>query len=160
MTDGNQTVESIVTPPLGPYGGLDSSYDAEWKGPWIGVDVSFQSPARGGSKPVEGYELTCGFEYHWADYDAEADWNLRTDFAHPKSFEHDADGYGMVGFAEFSYFFNPRWALHFSGNYQKWETDPGIDRAFYADGTVTETRLNEVNWNTYALMIGLVYTIH
>jgi len=160
LTDGNQTVESFLSPPLGPFEGLDSSYDAEWKGPWIGVDVSFQSPARNRTHARKGYELKCGFEYHWADYDAEADWNLRTDFAHPKSFEQDADGHGIVAFGDFNWFFTPRWALHFSGNYQTWETDPGLDRAFYADGTVSETRLNEVNWDTYALMVGMVYSFY
>jgi hypothetical protein len=160
MTDGNQTVESIYSPPLGPFDGLDSTYDTAWKGPWIGVDISFQSPARDRSKSMEGYDLTFGFEYHWADYDAEADLNLRTDFAHPKSFEHDADGTGMVAFAEFNFFFTPRWALHFSGNYQTWETDAGTYRVFHADNTVSETRLNEVNWDTYALMAGVVYSFY
>ena len=159
MTDGNQTVESIFTPPSGPFDGLDSSYDTEWKGPWVGLDLSFQSPAGTRPKPTEGYELTFGVEYHWADYDAEGDWNLRTDFAHPKSFEHQADGSGIVVSTEFNFFFNPRWALHFSANYQTWETDPGTDRTFYADGTISEARLNEVNWTTYALMLGIVYSL-
>ncbi len=160
MTDGNQTLESAVTPPLGTFDGLESSYDTEWKGFWLGVDLAFQSPDGDRANAVEGYELMLGFEYHWADYEAEADWNLRTDFAHPKSFEHDADGSGIVVSGEFNFFFTPHWAVHFSGNYQTWETDPGTDRTFHADGTVSLTRLNEVNWDTYALMVGAVYTFH
>jgi hypothetical protein len=41
--------------------------------------------------------------------------------------------------------------------YLKWSTDPGLDRLYYANGSVAETRLNEVNWDSYALMLGLVY---
>ena len=26
-------------PPLGPFPGLDSSYNTEWKGPWLGFDA-------------------------------------------------------------------------------------------------------------------------
>jgi len=38
ITDGNQTI-----PNLGPFPGLDSSYETEWKGPWIGFDLRFKS---------------------------------------------------------------------------------------------------------------------
>jgi len=158
MTDGNQTVTSILAPPLGGFEDLDSSYDTEWKGPWLGVDIAFTSPSFDESEAEDRYELILGFEYNWADYEAEADWNLRTDFAHPKSFEQDADGYGIVISGEFNFFFNRHWALNFNGYYQTWESDSGLDRTFLADGTVLETRLNKVDWNSYALMLGVVYT--
>jgi len=158
MTDGNQTVTSPIAPALGPVEGLDSAYDAEWKGPWVGVDLTFQSPPGQMDKSPERYELNLGFQYHWADYHAEADWNLRTDFAHPKSFEHDADGDGIVLSAELCVFFNQNWALSLSGDYQQWETEDGTDRTFFADGTIGQTRLNEVNWTSYGILLGCVYS--
>lgn len=36
------------------------------------------------------------FKYHSVIYYAEANWNLGTDFEHPKSFEHDTNGTGVV----------------------------------------------------------------
>lgn len=158
LTDGNQTVTSPIAPPLGPFDGLDSSYEAEWKGPWIGMDVTFQSPLRQMNPSEDRYELTVGFEYHWADYAAEADWNLRTDLAHPKSFEHDAEGDGIVLSAELRMFFNPHWALSLGGDYQNWETGSGTDRTFFTDGAIEETRLNEVNWTSYAIRLGFAYS--
>jgi hypothetical protein len=96
ITDGVQTVsEPSLKPlgaddpqPLGPFPGLNSTYEAEWWGPWLGIDLLFDAN--------EKLKLFGGFEYHWADYHGEADWNLRSEFAHPVSFEHDADGTGML----------------------------------------------------------------
>ncbi|MGD8686846.1 MAG: autotransporter domain-containing protein, partial [Syntrophobacterales bacterium] len=89
LTDGVQTVSEpglappgVTPPPLGPFAGLDSKYEAEWKGPWVGLDLSL--------RPTEKLTMMATFEYHWADYEAKAKWNLRTDLNQPKSFTHDA----------------------------------------------------------------------
>jgi hypothetical protein len=162
MTDGNQTITWISLdpdfpdgPPLGPMLGLDNTYEAQWKGPWVGFDLIFTS------KDVHRYlaqvEAYVNLEYHWADYCAEADWSLRTDFAHPKSFEHDADGDGIVLSAGWNVVWSDHWALNANFDYQDWSTDHGTDRTFFSDGSVEETRLNEVNWKSYAIMVGLSY---
>ncbi len=147
ITEGFQTV-----PPLGPFPGLNSSYDAKWYGPWVGLELNFSIYKR--DVPL-AHQILIGIEYHWADYYAEANWNLRTDLAHPKSFEHEADGSGIVVRAGWDFIFNPQWGLSFSGKYQEWETDPGIHRVFFADGTEAVTRLNEVNWKSSAFMVGV-----
>ena len=162
MTDGNQTITWISLdpdfpdgPPLGPMLGLDNTYEAQWKGPWVGFDLIFTS------KDVHRYlaqvEAYVNLEYHWADYCAEADWNLITRFAHPKSFEHDADGDGIVISAGWNVVWSYHWALNANFDYQDWSTDHGTDRTFFSDGSVEETRLNEVNWKSYAVMVGLSY---
>jgi hypothetical protein len=148
ITEGFQTI-----PPLGPFPGLNSSYDAEWYGPWVGLELNAKIYKRDVTSPA--HEFLFGIEYHWADYYAEANWNLRTDLAHPKSFEHEADGSGIVFWFGHNYFFNPQWSLNIIYKYQKWETDPGIDRVFFADGTEAVTRLNEVNWKSSAFMVGV-----
>ena len=89
MTDGYQTI-----PAFGSFPGLDSTYETRWYGPWIGVDFKIQT--REFDSFVKRAVFYTTLEGHSVDYDAEADWNLRTDFAHPKSFEHDAEGDGII----------------------------------------------------------------
>jgi hypothetical protein len=145
ITDGYQTI-----PPLGPFPDLDSTYEAEWDGPWLGLDLTFQFNKK--------HSIFTEFEYHWADYYAVADWNLRGDYAHPKSFEHETDGTGIVVSMGWTYLFHDRWGLDLTINYQNWSTDPGIDRVFTSGGATAETRLNEVNWESSMVMIGLSYS--
>ena len=150
MTDGYQTI-----PPSGPFSGLDSTYETEWKGPWIGLDFTLRTDEK--SKIMPEIETFISIEYHWADYYAEADWNLRTDFAHPKSFEHEADGQGFILNTGLKFIFNYNWLLNVNLDYQNWSTDPGIIRFFNADGTTPKQRLNEVNWTSCAIMAGIEY---
>jgi len=134
---------------VGPIRGLASTYETEWAGPWMGLDLFV---------PVsEKITLSAVFEYHWSDYEAEANWNLRRDFAHPRSFVHDAEGNGVVLSVGAEYAFQDRWSLILKANYQKWSTDPGTDRLYFADGTISDTRLNEVNWEAFAVVIGVTY---
>jgi hypothetical protein len=41
------------------------------------------------------------------------------------------------------------------GKYQDWESDPGKHLFLFSDGTRSSTRLNEVNWESYALAVGI-----
>jgi hypothetical protein len=148
ISDGFQTIATPgLSPPYGPIQGLDSSYDTRWLGPWLGLDMLFSA--------TEKVTLLATFEYHWSDYKGEANWNLRSDFAHPKSFEHDAFGRGFLISLGAEYALPGQWALGLSANYQKWKTDPGTDRVFYASGSTSTTRLNEVNWESYAFVLAL-----
>ncbi|UCG14184.1 MAG: TonB-dependent receptor [Deltaproteobacteria bacterium] len=156
ITDGVQTVSEpalappgVSPPPLGPFAGLDGTYDAEWIGPWVGIDLLF--------RPNEKLSIITTFEYHWAYYEAKANWNLRTDLAHPKSFEHDANGDGIFISAGFYYAVDDQWSVDLILSYQDWSTDQGTDRIFFADGTQSETQLNEVNWQSCAIMLGFAY---
>ena len=148
MMDGYQTImkEYQTIPPLGPFPGLDSTYDATWKGPWIGLDLNM------GLKKINRYfrfvELCIGYEHHWATYDATADWNLRTDFMHPKSFEHEADGQGDKISLGLKNRLGKVTTLGIFYEQQQWTTQSGIDRVFKTNGQVIETRLNEVNWDS------------
>jgi len=153
LRDGFQTISVPVSggtpPPVGPIPGLDSSYDTTWKGPWIGFDLFFQAHER--------LIFFGTFEYHWADYEAEANLNLRNDLAHSKSFEQEADGKGCTIIAGASYSLKGPWSLALSGTYEKWTTDAGTDRAYYVNGRIVETRLNEVNWDSFSVMLSLTY---
>lgn len=144
LLDGYQTI-----PAKGAFAGLDSSYDTQWYGPWLGIEFEFIPSSR-----LLFRGLT---EYHQVDYYAEANWNLRTAFAHPKSFEHYADGSGWINELGVDFLLNKNWSLALSGTYQIWETDPGHERLFLADGSTYATRLNQVNWESASLQLGLTY---
>ena len=153
ITDGYQT---IATPPrtqsVGPFGGLDSSYDTEWKGPWVGLDLRFKAAEiKSSAHRLETYFT---YEYHWADFEAQANWNLIDKFQHPKSFTHRTDGHGFVIGTGFNLVLSQHWALNVNLDYQDWSTDEGTIKFFLADGTTQKQQLNEVNWTSYALMAG------
>lgn len=157
LQDGVQTLSQpqfvahtpFSPPAVGALAGLDSSYDARWYGPWVGCDLSYQFSPR--------WRLSGTAELHWGEMKAEADWNLRSDFAHPVSFRQVADAYGLVLGVAANYDLDRRWALVLGGNYTDWWTDPGLDQIYFADGSVGFTRLNEVNWSSFALLAGLQY---
>lgn len=144
MKDGNQTI-----PATGAFPGLHSSYETQWHGPWMGMKFDGE------------YEKWRGFtrlEYHWADYYAEANWNLRSDFQHPKSYEHETRGTGMVFALGGGYWLQPWWSVDLSYQLTQWDTEIGVDRTFFSNGTVGETRLNEVQWESYS--VNLASTLH
>lgn len=141
ITDGYQTI-----PATGAFAGLYSTYKARWQGPWMGIDFNWMTAALG---------LHAGFEYHIASYRAEANWNLRSDFNHPKSFEHFANGTGLVYTFGGDYNLGKNWLLAVDFDYQKWQASGGIDRTYFSNGITADTRLNEVNWRSYAYMVGI-----
>ncbi len=151
MTNGFQTL-SRIGQPLGPFTGLNSTYQTRWLGPWAGIDLTF--------KRTERLTISVGFSFHLAAYYAEADWNLRTDFAHPKSYEHLATGLGFIIFAGLDIALTGNWSIILNLNYQRLGTWGGLDRTFLASGDVAVTRLNEVNWSSFAVMAGVQYAVN
>ncbi len=145
MTNGFQAI-----PATGAFSGLNSSYDTEWNGPWVGMSF-WETDARRG--------LTVGLDliYHKTDYDAEANWNLRTDFAHPLSFEHWSDATGLTASLHGRYAVSKSWDFIMSLDYQSWQTDVGVDRVYAAAGGSTDTQLNDANWDSIALNFGVAW---
>lgn len=154
IVDGYQAISPGV-PPIGPIPGLDSRYEARWTGPWIGLDLLLTIPLNQG--PFSHIEMVFTGEYHWADYSADADWNLRTDYQHPVSFTHDADGDGFVAGVTMVFAAHNRWGVNMGMNFTEMTTDPGVDRIFYADGTTATTRLNEVRWRSVVFAGGISF---
>ncbi|WP_022949844.1 hypothetical protein [Methylohalobius crimeensis] len=147
MTHGRQVIATEgLTPPPGRFPDLDSSYKAKWKGPWLGL--RFESE-------LGRFGLFGQAEYHWADYDAKADWNLRSELRHPVSFRHHADGWGIDAFWGGDWQLTDNLALEVRFDYRTWETDPGTDKTFFTDGTTIKTRLNEVTWKAFGANLGL-----
>jgi len=142
IKEGVQIIDTGGMLGLGPFPGLDSPYDLEWKGPWFGVELAGRKDRLSG---------TFRFEYHLTDYYGEGVLNLQPTF---RKYEHDADGQGMVFNIGLGYQINDNWRLNFSADLQDWDTDSGIHTLFLTDGTTRTNRLNEVNWESYALMLG------
>ena len=141
-TDGVQ-----VIPNTGPFKNLNSTYESFWHGPWTGVDWSVVATPK--------LRLIGSFEVHWARYRTRADWNLRTDFKHPKSFADDAEARGLLGSAGIVYALTKHWSIRTMLDYAYWSAHPGHARTFFANGTADETRLNTVKWRSLALLFGL-----
>ncbi len=150
MVDGQQTlsVAPYQTYPVGPIPGLDSSYDSTWLSPWLGLDSIFTISDK--------FKIGLGFEYHYALYDATADWNLRGDRAHPESFTMEAKGSGLIGQIEGQYQITPKLSLNLDINYQDWSADKdGKQVIYWADDTTTKLKFNEVHWDSYSINFGV-----
>lgn len=156
IQDGFQTISrdnpfspySSANPPaVGPIAGLDSTYDAEWRSGWGGADLQY--------RPLPSLEVHAGVEFHSAEYKAQANWNLRTDLSHPKSFDQDTnDASGWVTTIGTKYGVG-RMRLNAEVRYQRWQAEYGIDRTYFANGTSATTRLNEVNWESLSVAVGM-----
>lgn len=133
-------------PPVGPIAGLNSTYDSEWTSGWAGVDLAYQAQPRVG--------LHATLELHSAEYKARADWNLRTDLNHPKSFDHDSnEAAGFVTSFGTSFGAGPG-LLNLEVKYQKWRAENGVNKTYFSDGTIGVTRVNEVNWESFSVAAG------
>ena len=145
MTDGQVVIPTSIT-----VAELDSKYDTSWYGPWAGFDSELSIADR--------FSLTTKFEYHYAYYEATAEWNLRTDREQPKSFSHTAEGTGFLASLGSQYKLNKDLFLNVSVDYQDWRADKkGRTTEFFIDGSRSSQKLNEVNWESMGANIGLRY---
>jgi hypothetical protein len=143
LKDGFQTI-----PPHGSFAGLSSSYDAVWQGEWLGINLRLT--------PSDSFILSGRVEWHAANYRAEADWNLREDLRQPVSFKHTADDAdGLVARLGAELAVGAKTWLTMEASYLKWQAEDGFDIVYFADGSVTTVRLNEVNWEALGLMVGV-----
>ncbi|MBP2634063.1 MAG: hypothetical protein H6Q70_4691 [Firmicutes bacterium] len=149
ITDGNQTYSDFYyqTQPIGPFSGLNSTFDTRWKGPYIGLSYEKQA-----SKKLNFFTR---FEYHFINYYAEGNWNLSSAYAHPKSIEQSASGYGTVFSVGTEYQMDKEWALKAKLNFSRFKSKDGVHKAFAADGNIYEMRLNEANWNSRVINLSL-----
>lgn len=148
MTDGVQVVDTNNPLNVGSFrNALNSHYHAQWQGMWMGLEWGLQTP---------NHELSVSAKYYWLDYSAEANWNLRSDFAHPKSFEQWATGAGTGLSLFYGYTLSKTFSFWLNWTQESWSTDPGQDKVYFADGSVGGTQLNEVSWESSGISTGLV----
>ena len=150
IKDGMQVVPASAA---GPIPGLDTTYDAEWQGPWLGLNMRLEASER--------TAILVDLDYHWADYSAVADWNLRSDLAHPVSFRHDTKGTGIVTVVALAHRFGSHWELLARLESQHWTGKTGVDTTYdTSTGSIVtdSTQLNVVHWRSR--VAGLAATYH
>ena len=118
----------------------------------MGLEVEF----KGWKKSL----FSIGVEHHWFDYSTEANGNLRSRFAHPKSFEHETDGTGFVFKAEATHEWQEGFSAGLSVNDRDWLTKAGTDRTFFYNGTTVDTKLEEVHWESTGINLQFIYRFH
>lgn len=127
---------------------LNSAYEASWSSYWVGLEAQYA---------FRYGQLKLRYEHHDTEYHGIGSWNLRTDLAYPKSFEHKASGKGRLYELAYLYPFSKTWLLGTSLFYQQWTTDSGIDLVHTAAGDTLATRLNGAEWKTKGAKINLTY---
>jgi hypothetical protein len=133
---------------------LDSKYDADWSGPWAGLNIRLEAD--------DPTSVIINMEYHWADYYADANWNLRDDLAHPVSFTHSTRGHGFIVSIAVSHAVAKHWELLARMESQHWQANSGIDTLNTIDVSTgvlqpTVTRLNAVNWQSLSGGLAAAY---
>lgn len=148
MTRGVQVIDTRTHAlSLGPFdGNLNSTYTAEWEGLWFGGALQWRVPK---------HLLSLELQAHWLDYYAEANWNLRDDFAHPVSFAHWSEASGFRWALQYQYYFHTRFSAWLNISGESFEADPGRDVVYFADGSRGATRLNGVTWDSSGYALGV-----
>lgn len=158
MRNGRQVILTDAPSRVGPICGLNSTYNAHWKGFWAGVDLDYYFEC-----PYD-VALRGTFEYHWnTQFNGTGHWNLRDDFL--SDFHHKANGYGVITGLGIEYDLLCGWLIGLSGNYQNFWTNPGVDKGwilvdrFDSEGFIdghekkeARTRLNRVEWHSWNIL--------
>ncbi|MFT3848575.1 MAG: hypothetical protein QM739_07785 [Propionivibrio sp.] len=147
MRDGEQVLSNYgFGVPLGDFAGLDSTYEPEWRSGWIGLESV--------SRPNSRLTVRAGLKHHWFSYEADADWNLRTTFAHPVSFRQTGHGTGWEADLGADWAFLPQHSLTFDLSGRSLRLEDGNNVFFYANGQSHAQQLNGVFNDSWALRLG------
>lgn len=138
-----------VEPSLGAFEGLRSEYNSEWSGFFVGLTSRIRLAGR----------LSIVARYRFVpqgDFEAEAIWNLRSDFAQDPSFVQSADfdGQRISAGLEWAFGKDRKRLLSLEYHDTDFETEAGIDETRFADGTVIFTRLNVARYRSHGLSLG------
>jgi len=128
---------------------LNTSYKANWSGALAGFKVDAALKKR--------LYIKTDFAYHQINYTAKANWNLIDQFAHPLSFKHTANGFGLKANVEANYKVKKNTSVFISTQKSFWNTGAGIDELFYENGNKAYTKLNEVYRNSFSLGVGIKF---
>jgi outer membrane protease len=126
---------------LGPFDGLDSTYDAEWTGPYIGLHAQIPVRAKG--------LLKVQYQFYVIDYYADLYWNLRD-----LPFENEADGTGHAISVAYQHVLKENALLTLEGSYTSFETDEGIQTDPGGD-----IDLNGAEWESIGFRIGAIFLL-
>ncbi|MBI5244307.1 MAG: hypothetical protein HY922_11625 [Elusimicrobia bacterium] len=135
-------------PPIGPFDGLDSSYDVHWDGLRFGLRETSEFTPTLHAEGVLGWAP-------FARYEGIGIWNLRTDFRHDPSFRHDARG-RMLDFSVSLVYKPIKYASLQLGYMGCWaNAHSGTDTTFFANGAEGQTSLEQVKSQRFGFFGGL-----
>lgn len=150
-TNGRQVIATDMrTPPIGEFSGLNSSYHARWLSGFVAMSDTIY---------IRKHKLTLTARFLQTDYQAKANWNLRQDFAHPVSFQHDALGQGTHFEISYQVPLSQNFSFYSAWNKNRMKTGSGIDTVFFADGSAGVTKLNEAEWKSQTMSVGVSYQL-
>lgn len=130
---------------------LNSSYQTDWTGPVVGIDLQVAKLRR--------IHLNAGLSYQQLHYTGLADWNLIDAFSHPLSFKHTAKGFESQVLLRLNFKINSMCAVYLRGEYRYAETGKGIDQLFLADGQERESRFNGAIRKVKGIGAGIIFSI-
>ncbi len=142
------------------YGGCHSKYNTRWNGLFIGADFEYAF----GCWCDWNWQLFGAYEFHWAQYHARGDWNLRRDFDLCDGFYHRAkNAYGNVFDIGVKWDFCECWTLAVKGEFQWWWADKGHDRAKISEASLGNVRtdcfvrtpLRDIRWCSAGITVDL-----
>ncbi len=139
ILDGESTGLGPNDGDLGAFDGLNSTYDATWYGPHIGVELRLPFGKQS--------EFRTAARLHYFEYYAELYWNLRD-----LDFENEADGMGWSFDLQYLYNFSDQWRLLLEFNQTSFESNSGTQTD--PEGDID---LNEAIWESYSLQAGIRY---
>ncbi len=140
-----------ITDNSGQFSGLNSSYEAWWKGAFLKVRSSL--------KIWSNLKAMVDVTYSQVSYSANGDWNLISQFQHPLSYSHSAKGYGINAGAKLVYNINRYIGLNVGYNYFNWQTGNGTDQLYLVTHEIDKTQLNGVYRNGYTFNVGVVFSL-
>lgn len=147
MTNGYQVIDS--NGPTGPISDLNSTYQAQWRGVWLGFNLEKEIISR--------LIHHSNIEYHFSNnYYGVGDWNLRDDLAHPVSFIDNANCNGYLLAEAIDFAVNASLKIQFKIDYSNWATGSGTDQTFYSNGRSDYTCLNEAKWDSTDIMLSVI----
>jgi len=138
MMNGVQTVsDGFFAPPVGPFGGLDSTYDFEWEGVRLGARAEYNP------HPKVSVGVTLAV-LAVLDYSGEGFWNLRREFRRQApNYEHEADsGEGLDVSVDLEYFPWENVGIRVGYWYKQWSASDGEDTKFFTDAAAAELGLD------------------
>lgn len=132
--------------PLGSFTGLHSRYRPVWSSVWLGLD--------GDLKAGDRLTLSGSVKHHWFNYQAEANWNLRSDLAHPVSFRHQDNGQGWEAGIGAAIRLNGTHWLSLEATKRELKTRHGKDTTFFYNGASSTINLGEAVLDSWSAHLG------
>jgi len=128
--------------------GLNSTYNSCFASLYVGFSTEH----------VFGWgTVGANYEYYDVEFDAEADWNLRDDLAHPVSFAHFGSGKGESLTVGYTYQYGFNWDFYLNYIHSHTKIKNGYDQIFFTDGSSYITTLNQLKFESKQLQLGFRY---